>query len=68
MRIILAIFLIFCRFWVGIKVLSWIISEFRMPELHSISEIEIYLVIIFFDTWISSSQNEIDVKFIKDDD
>jgi hypothetical protein len=39
-----------------------------MPELHSISEIEIYLVIIFFDTWISSSQNEIDVKFIKDDD
>jgi hypothetical protein len=68
MRIILAIFLILCRFWVGIKVLSWIISEFRMPELHSISEIEIYLAIILFDTWISSSQNEIDVKFIKDDD
>jgi hypothetical protein len=39
-----------------------------MPELHSISEIEIYLVIILFDVWISSSQNEIDVKFIKDDD
>jgi hypothetical protein len=68
MRIILAIFLILCRFWVGFKVLSWIISEFRMPELHSISEIEIYLVIILFDVWISSSQNEIDVKFIKDED
>jgi hypothetical protein len=39
-----------------------------MPELHSISEIEGYLVVILFDIWISSSQNEIDVKFIKDED
>jgi hypothetical protein len=68
MRIIIAIFLILCRFWVGFKVLSWIVSEYNLPELHSISEIELYLVIIFFDTWVSLSQTDVDIKFNQKDD
>jgi hypothetical protein len=68
MRIIIAIFLILCRFWVGFKILSWIVSEYNSPELHSISEIELYLVIIFFDTWVSLSQTDIDIKFNQKDD
>jgi hypothetical protein len=68
MRIIIAIFLILCRFWVGFKILSWIVSEYNSPELHSISEIELYLVIIFFDTWVSLSQKDVDIKFNQKDD
>jgi hypothetical protein len=68
MRIIIAIFLILCRFWVGFKILSWIVSEYNSPELHSISEIELYLVIIFFDTWVSLSQTDVDIKFNQKDD
>jgi hypothetical protein len=68
MRIIIAIFLIICRFWVGFKVLSWIVGKAQSPELHQFSEIELYIVIMIFDSWISSSQSEIDVKFIKNDD
>ena len=68
MRIIIAIFLILCRFWVGFKILSWIVSEYTSPELHSISEIELYLVIIFFDTWVSLSQTDIDIKIDRRDD
>jgi hypothetical protein len=67
MRIIIAIFLILCRFWVGFKILSWIVSEYNLPELHSISEIELYLVIIFFDTWVSLSQTDVDIKFNQKD-
>jgi len=68
MRIIIAIFLILCRFWVGFKILSWIVSEYNSPELHSISEIELYLVIIFFDTWVSLHQTDVDIKFNQKDD
>ena len=68
MRIIIAIFLILCRFWVGFKILSWIVLEYNLPELHSISEIELYLVIIFFDTWVSLSQTDVDIKFNQKDD
>jgi hypothetical protein len=68
MRIIIAIFLILCRFWVGFKILSWIVSEYNSPELHSISEIELYLVIIFFDTWVSLSQTDININFDRKDD
>jgi hypothetical protein len=68
MRIIIAIFLILCRFWVGFRVLSWIVSEYNSPELHTISEIELYLAIIFFDTWVSLSQTDININFDRKDD
>ena len=68
MRIIISIFLILCRFWVGFRVLSWIVSEYNSPELHNISEIELYLAIILFDTWVSMSQTDIDIKFDRKDD
>ena len=60
--------MILCRFWVGFKIISWIVSEYNLPELHSISEIELYLVIIFFDTWVSLSQTDVDIKFNQKDD
>ena len=62
MKIILSIFLILCRLFVGIKILYWIVVKIKYPEIHSISEIELCLVIAVFDTWISSSQSGIDIK------
>lgn len=36
--------------------------------MHSISEIEIYLVITIFDIWIGKSQDNIDIRFTKNDE
>jgi hypothetical protein len=68
MKIILSVFLILCRLFVGIKIIYWIIEKINYPQIHSISEIELFLVIVVFDTWVSSSQSGIDIKINKKDD
>ena len=68
MKIILSVFLILCRLFIGTKILYWVVGKINHPELHLISEIDLYLVIIIFDTWISSSQNNIDIKIGKKED
>jgi hypothetical protein len=68
MKILFSFFLIFLRLWIGYNVLAWLIAEAYHPELHTISEIEIYLVVIIFDTWISKSHEDIDIKIIKKDE
>jgi hypothetical protein len=68
MKILFSFFLIFLRLWIGYNVLAWLIAESYHPELHTISEIEIYLVVMIFDTWISKSHEDIDIKIIKKDE
>ena len=68
MKIILSIFLILCRLFVGIKIIYWIVGKINYPQVHSISEIELFLVIVVFDTWVSSSQSGIDIKINNKDD
>lgn len=65
MKLILGIIIILLRFYIGIQILKWIILEFQNPTLHSVSEIELYLVAILFDTWISISHKEIEVEIKK---
>jgi len=65
MKILFSIFLILGRIWIGFAVLSWVIKKIMTPALHNISEIEVYLVLMVFDTWISISQNNIDISVIK---
>lgn len=67
MKLILAIILVTTRLWVGLTILSWGVHELRRPELHSISEIEIYLVLMLFDIWLSSNSG-IDITINKNDD
>ena len=64
----MSIFLIFIRIWVGYHVIFWLISESLHPELHNITEIEFYLVIMVFDTWAAKSQDNIDIKVIKNEE
>jgi hypothetical protein len=67
MKIILSVFLILCRLFIGIKIIYWIIEKINYPQIHSISEIELFLVIVVFDTWISLSQSGVDIKINKND-
>jgi hypothetical protein len=65
MKILLSLFLIFLRIWVGYHITSWLVAEASKPELHSMSEIEFYLVIMVFDGWIGKSQDNIELTVVK---
>ena len=65
MKILFSIFLIIGRLWIGFTILSWVIKKMIAPTLHNISEIEVYFVLMIFDTWISISQNNIDISIVK---
>ena len=66
MKVIIAIILIFTRLVIGFNILSWIISEINRPELHQISEIEIYLVAMVFDIWLTS-HSDVDIDLNRKD-
>jgi hypothetical protein len=61
MKLLLGIFLIIIRIVIALKILFWMIQEHKYPELHSISEVEFYLVFLIFDTWISISNSGIEI-------
>ncbi len=65
-KIILGLLLIITRLFLGVKVISWIILKFISNIPHSISEIEVYLVLMFLDLWFSSQPTEITIKKIED--
>jgi hypothetical protein len=39
----------------------WLVQEHNYPELHSISDIEFYLVFLIFDIWISISNSGVEL-------
>jgi vancomycin permeability regulator SanA len=61
MKILLGIFLIIIRIIVSVKIISWMIQEYNYSDLHSISEVEFYLVFLIFDIWISISNSGIEI-------
>jgi hypothetical protein len=65
MKVLLSLFLIFLRLWVGYHIISWLVLEYSHPESHSISEIEFYLVLMVFDGWIGKSQDNVELTVIK---
>jgi len=67
MKILIGLVLIFFRFFLAFKILSWIGQEINAPDLHSISDIEIYLVGVILDIWITTQNNQIDIEVDKRD-
>jgi len=65
MKLLLSLFLIFLRLWIGYHIIKWLVGEYHYPELHSMSEIEFYLVVMVFDGWIGKSQDNIELKVTK---
>jgi hypothetical protein len=67
MKIFIGLVLIFFRFFLAYKILSWVGQEINAPDLQSISDIEIYLVGIILDIWITTQNNQIDIEVDKRD-
>ena len=65
MKFLIGLTVIFLRFFVGFKILFWIGQEINAPDIHSLSEIELFLVVILLDLWVSTQQNEIDIEIDK---
>lgn len=62
MKVVIGLLIIIARIYIGFKILQWIFLEMKEPQIHSISEIELYLVFVILDVWISiQPQIEIDV-------
>jgi hypothetical protein len=38
----------------------WVFLKFSAPELHNISEIDVYVVLLIFDIWIGGQSVEIE--------
>jgi hypothetical protein len=40
---------------IALKVMFWLIQEYKYPDEHTFLEIEFYLVLLLLDIWISST-------------
>ena len=60
MRTIFTLIILLGKLYLGIRVLWWIVLEISHPELHTISEIEGFLVLLVFDVWVGQQNGEID--------
>ena len=59
LKLFISFLIIISRIYVGVRVISWIILKIITEIPHPISEIEIYLVMMFVDIWVSSQYSEI---------
>lgn len=62
LKVLLAIFVIIVRLFIGVKVISWLILKLISQIPHPITEIEWYLVLMFLDIWASGYTTEIYIK------
>jgi hypothetical protein len=53
MKKFITILIALCKILIAVKVLWWIFEKSTKPELHSFEEIELYVVVLIFDTWIT---------------
>ena len=66
MKTVFTLIVLLAKLYLGFKILIWAIMEVSNPELHSLSEIEGYLVFAVFDIWISHST--ISIKSMREND
>ena len=53
MKTLLIIFLFVLRIVIGLKLMFWLIQEYKYPDDHTFLEIEFYLVLLLLDIWIT---------------
>ena len=63
MKLFIGLLILVGKLYLFGRVLFWAIMKLRNPEMHSISEIEGYLVLLICDIWISQN---VDKESIKD--
>jgi hypothetical protein len=59
MKAIFTLIVLLAKLYLGLRILIWSVAEVNNPELHSLSEIEGYLVFAVFDIWITHSTTSI---------
>jgi len=57
MKILLGLFLLIIRIFVAFKIILWLFLKGQNPQLHSMSEIEFYVVFLIMDIWILTSSS-----------
>lgn len=60
MKSFLILLVLIGKIFLGAKILWWIWLKSSNPELHNLSEIEGYLVLLVFDIWIGGQNVEIE--------
>jgi len=48
------------KIYLGARIMWWVFLKFSAPELHNISEIDVYVVLLIFDIWIGGQSVEIE--------
>mgnify|MGYP003341227027 CR=1 FL=1 len=62
MKTLITILLFIARLYIGFKIALWIYSKSMNPQSHQLSEIEVYLVFVIFDTWLTSFSNNLEIE------
>ena len=65
---VLAVLTTLIRIYLGIKVISWMVINLIAEVPHPIEEIQTTLIIILFDTWVSSQVSKIIVSEVREED
>ena len=60
MKQFFTLLLVIAKIYLGIKVLYWVTLKIYQPELHNISEIDVYVVLLILDIWIGGQSIEIE--------
>lgn len=48
------------KIYLGTRIMWWVFLKFSAPELHSINEIDVYVVLLIFDIWVGGQSVEIE--------
>jgi hypothetical protein len=59
---IIALSITIVRFFLFVKIISWIILEIIDPNKQSVTDIEVYLVALLLDLWLFSNVAEIVIR------
>ena len=60
MKLFFTFLVLVSKIYLGARILWWVFLKFTSPELHSFSEIEVYVVLLIFDMWIGGQNVEIE--------
>lgn len=52
MKLFFVFLVLIGKIYLGCRILWWVFLKFTSPELHTFSEIEVYVVLLIFDMWI----------------
>ena len=52
MKSFFVLLVLISKIYLGVRIMWWVFLKFTSPELHSFSEIEVYVVLLIFDMWI----------------